>query len=57
MDGKIKYAHNDKELLVTLTPCNEGGYDFVVIGDDKLVSDEELMSMAVGDSPKGWSKQ
>lgn len=56
MNRKVKYANDEKGLLVTLWPCGED-YEFVVLGDDSLVSDKELMSMVAGDAPKGWSKQ
>lgn len=54
--NKLKFYHEEKDLIVTLTP-NDGGFDFVVIGDENKLSDRELIKMTSGIAPIGWIRQ
>jgi hypothetical protein len=47
--------HAESGTIVKVTVEDNGDADFVVIGDDSWVSDEDLIQMVAGNIPRGWA--
>lgn len=46
------YYNESLDMLVKFNADNS----FVIIGDEKLVSDDMLLALSIGSLPEGWSK-
>ncbi len=51
MTTKTAYHHSEKDILLKFGTNDE----LVIIGDDKLVSDEDIMKLYEGEIPQGWA--
>lgn len=62
MSGILKFYNVSKDILVTLTPralktFEETEYDFVILGDEAQVADNDLVKMTSGESFADWARQ
>lgn len=53
----MRFYNAVTDTIVTLMPDETGSFNFAIIGNENLVSDDELLDMALGKVPDGWTKE